>query len=87
MHPRLVGHLGSDQRRPDIARADGIDGNALLRRFERHRLGQPDHGMLGCHIGRLERGGTQAVRRGDIDDATPAATGHARQGGADGVKR
>ena len=43
--------------------------------------------MLGGDIGRLERRGDQAVRRGDIDDSAEAPLLYAGEHGAPGVER
>ena len=63
--------LRLDQRRVDVAGADRVAGDAVLGRLQRRDLGEADDAVLGRHIGRLERRGDQAVRRGDIDDAAP----------------
>ena len=70
---RLIVDLLLDQRRPDIAGADRVGGDAVLGAFQRDHLGEADHAVLGGDIGRLERRGDQAVRRGDVDDAAVAA--------------
>ena len=44
---RLVGDLGLDQRRADVARADGGGGDPGLAALERERLDQPEHAVLG----------------------------------------
>ena len=81
-----VGDLLLDQRRPDVAGADAVDGDAVGRDFERHRLGQAGDAVLGRDVGRLERRGHEGMGRGRVDDAAPAARLHARHGGADGVE-
>ena len=72
----LAVDLRLDQRRIDIARADGVAGDALLGRLERGHLGQAEHAVLGGDIGRLERRADQAMRRGDVDDAAPFVRDH-----------
>ncbi len=82
----LAGDLAGDQRGPDIAGADRVAGHPALRPLERGHLGQPDHAVLGRHVGRLEGRGDQPVRRGDVDDAPPATLLHGGQRGAGGVE-
>ena len=74
----LAVDLRLDQRRPDIAGADGVAGDAGFGDFERRHLGEADDAVLGRDIGRLERRGDEAVRRGDVDDAAPLARPHRR---------
>ena len=60
-----VGDLVLDQRRPDIAGRDAIDGDAVARRLQRDRLGEAGDAVLGGDIGRL----VGARRRGCARDA------------------
>ena len=53
--PGRLGDLLLHQRRQHVARADGIDGDAVLGRLQRYGLGEAEEAVLGCHVGRLER--------------------------------
>ena len=86
VRPGLVVDLLLDQRRPDIARADGVAGDAGLGQLQGRDLGQADQAVLGGDVGRLEGRGDQAVRRGDVDDPAPAPRRHARDHRAHGVE-
>ena len=70
----LVVDLLLDQRRAHVAGADGVAGDAVLGGLERRHLGEAEHAVLGRDIGRLVGRGDQGVRRGDVDDAAPAAS-------------
>ena len=76
---RLAFDLRLDERRPDVARADGVAGDALLGGLERRHLGQADDAVLGRDVGGLEGRGDEPVRRGDVDDAPPPVRAHRRQ--------
>ena len=65
-------HLGGD-----IARADGVDGDALAGVLLRQRLGEADVAGLGGGIVGLAHLALLAVDRGDVDDAAEAALAHA----------
>ena len=67
-----VGDLVLDQRRPDIAGRDAIDGDAVARGLQRDRLGEARDAMLGGDIGRLVGRGDEAVRPRGVDDPAPA---------------
>ena len=56
-----VGDLVLDQRRPDIAGRDAIDGDAVARRLQRDRLGEAGDAVLGGDIGGLVGPGDEAV--------------------------
>ena len=86
MGPGLLGDLLLDQRRPDVAGADGVAGDAVSAASTPY-LGQPDHAVLGGDIGRLERRGDQTVRRGDVDDAAPFVRPHRGEREARRVER
>ncbi len=75
-----------DKRGQDIARADGVAGDAGFGAFQRSHLGEADHAMLGGDIGRLEGRGDQAVRRGGVNDPAPAARLHAGDDEPGGVE-
>src|SRR5438067_5147470 len=77
---RQVVDLSVDQRRPHVARTDRVACDALVACFHGDRLGQPEQSVLGRHVRRLVRRGDQAVNRRNIDDATPAARVHVRNG-------
>ncbi len=54
--------------------------------FERERLGEPDHRMFRCRVGRHVRCGRDASQRSNVDDLALAARGpHRRQEGLDAV--
>ena len=82
-----LGDLLLHQRREHVAGADGVGGDAVLGRLQRHRLGQADEAVLGGDVGRLEGRCDQAMRGGDVDDAPPFAALHLGHHGADGVER
>ena len=69
---RLVGDLRLDERRPDVAGADGGGGDAGLAAFERERLDQAEHAVLGRDVRRLVRRGDERVRGRDGDEAALA---------------
>ena len=77
-----VADLVLDQRRPHVAGADRVAGDVVLGAFERDRLGQADHAVLGGDVGALERRGDQTVGRRDVDDAAEAGLLHRRERGA-----
>jgi hypothetical protein len=62
MRLRLAFDLRLDQGRIDVARTNGVAGDALLGRLKRRDLGQPDDTVLGRHVGRFVWRGDQAVR-------------------------
>src|SRR5262245_54067140 len=59
---RLALDLRLDQGRIDVARTNGVAGDALLGRLKRRDLGQPYDAVLGSHVGRFVWRGNQAVR-------------------------
>src|SRR3546814_17727368 len=81
-----IGYLLFHERRPHIAGADAVGGDARRREFERDRLGEAGQPVLGGHIGALERRGGHRMRRGGRDDPAPFAPFHARHDRADGVE-
>ena len=50
----LAVDLRLDERGVDIARANGVAGDAQFRRLECRHLSEPKHTMFCRHIGRLE---------------------------------
>src|SRR5436309_13422057 len=52
----------------DPAGRNGIDPNALERKFERKGLGELDHAGFGGGIGDVALGNAETEHRGDIDD-------------------
>src|ERR1700757_4377718 len=52
--PGLLRYLRLDEWREHIAGTDGVDGDPVLGRLERRRLGQAGDTMLGGDIGALE---------------------------------
>jgi len=84
--PHLVLELLLDDGRPDVARADGVHRDPQLRDLEGDGLREPDDAVLGRHVGALVGRGHQAVDRGDVDHAPPAALLHARERRARGVE-
>src|SRR3954454_8867762 len=54
MRLRLAFDLRLDERRPDVARADGVAGDVLLGGLERRHLGEPDDAVLRRHVGGLK---------------------------------
>src|SRR5215204_1525096 len=83
---RLAFDLRLDERRPDVAWADGVAGDVLLGSLERRHLGEADDAVLRRHIGGLEGRGDEPMRRGDVDDAPPPSLAHRRDGEAGGVE-
>ena len=81
-----VGDLPLDERRPHIAGADAVDGDAVRRELERHGLGEAGDAVLGRDVGGLEGRGGEGMRRGGRDDAAPAAPLHAGHRRPDGVE-
>src|SRR6185312_17535718 len=73
----LAGLLGArldllgDQRRQHPAGADGVAGDAVIRRLHGDHLGQADEAVLGGDVSDLLHAGDETVRRGDVDDAAP----------------
>src|SRR5215211_5010376 len=66
MRLRLAFDLRLDERRPDVARADGIAGDVLLGGLERRHLGEADDAVLCRHIGGLERRGDEPMREATL---------------------
>ena len=83
---RGVGNLLFDQRRQHVAGAHRVDGDAGLGHFQRHRLGEAGHAVLGGDIGRLVLAGHQRMRRRHVDDAAEALALHRRQRQPRGVE-
>ena len=75
------------ERRQHPAGADRVAGDSGGRGLERHDFRQAEDAVLRRDVGRLLRRRDQAMGRGDVDDPSPIARLHVRQGGADGVKR
>ena len=71
---RLVGDLALDQRRADVARADGGGGDAGLAALERERLHQAEHAVLGRDVGGLVGRRDERVRGRDRDEAARSLT-------------
>ncbi len=81
-----VGNLCLDQGRQHVARADRVGGDRLLGGLQCGGLGQADDAVLGGDIGAFVGRGGQTMRRGDVDDTSPAGGAHLRQRGSGGVK-
>ena len=73
------GH-GGDHVGVDIARGDGVDGDAETRAFLRQRLGEAVDAALRRGIIDLAILARLPVDRTDVDDPAPAAFLHARKG-------
>ena len=58
------------------ARAHGIDANATRRIFKRGALGQADHPVLGCVVGRPAWQPDEAPERGAVDYGAAALRAH-----------
>src|SRR5712691_11274138 len=56
----------------DVARADGVNGDARLRELEPERLSESDDAVLRCGVRGAEHHALLAAGRGDVDDASPA---------------
>ena len=78
--PRPGRQLALDQRRADVAGADGGGGDAGLGAFQRERLDQPEDAVLGGDVGGLVRRGDERVDGGDGDEAPLARLPRARPG-------
>ena len=52
---RGIRDLLLDQGRQDVAGADGVCRDAVLRTFEGQDLGEAEHAVLGGHVSGLER--------------------------------
>src|SRR4051812_34172561 len=63
MRLRLAFDLRLDERRPDVARADGVAGDVLLGRLERRHLSQAEEAVFCRHVGSLEGRGDEPMRR------------------------
>ena len=59
----------------------------MLRTFQGDHLGQTLQAVFGADVRHLERAGPQAVRAGDVDDASPATLVHVRQRAPDQPER
>ena len=68
--------VGPQHRRVDETGRDGVDGDALGSELEGQRLGQPDDGGLGGHVGGHVGLTALGARRGDVDDPAPAGVEH-----------
>ena len=71
------------QRGVDEARADGVDGDALLGQLRAQGPDQSDHGVLGQGVDRVRGIGDQAGQRRGGDDRAAAPSGHRRHHGPD----
>ena len=74
------GH-GGDHVGIDIARCDGVDGDAEARAFLRQRFGKAVDPALGGGVVHLTVLASLPVDRADIDDPTPAAILHSGECG------
>ena len=61
----------------DVAGRDRVNGHALARDFQGQGLGETVHAGFGCRIVGLPERTFRTVDRRDVDDAPPAAIGHA----------
>src|SRR5512134_551367 len=76
----LLAHVRADRAHQvglDVARRDGVDGDALAHHLLRQRLREPHHARLGGGVVGLPELALNRVHRGDVDDAPPAALDHA----------
>lgn len=69
------------------AGANGVDGDAVFRRFQRGDFRQPDDTVLGGDIGRFSLARHQTVCGGNVDDPSPFAALHAGQSGMGQMER
>ena len=72
----FLGH-GGNHLGGDLARRDGVDGDAFGGTFERQRLGETVHAGLGGRVVRLSHLPLAAVDGRDVDDAAEVACTHA----------
>ena len=75
---RAAWEAALDQRRPDVARRNAIDGDPSLRGLKRHRLREARDSVLRGDVGALVGRGDKAVRARRIDDPAPSLRLHSR---------